>query len=55
MTKVKRTHALLVLAFALRSEIFVLTVFAHADQAMVYTTVIIHEDKAVGGCVGQGC
>jgi hypothetical protein len=55
MTKVKRAHALLVLAFALRSEIFVLTVFAHADQAMAYTTVITHEDKAVGGCGGQGC
>jgi hypothetical protein len=55
MTKVKRTYALLALTFAVRSGMFVITVFAHMDQAMAYTMVITHEDKAVGGCGGQGC
>jgi len=55
MTKVKRTCALLALAFAFRTGMCVITVFAHMDQAMAYTTVITHEDKAVGGCGGQGC
>jgi hypothetical protein len=55
MTKVKRTYALPALAFALRSGMLVITVFAHTDRAMAYTTVITHEDKAVGGCGGQGC
>ena len=55
MTKVKRTYALPALAFALRSGMVVITVFAHMDQAMGYTSVITHEDKAVAGCGGQGC
>jgi hypothetical protein len=55
MTNSKRTYALLVLAFALRCGMFIVTVFAHMDQAIAYTTVITHEDKAVGGCGGQGC
>jgi hypothetical protein len=55
MSKVKRTYALPALAFALRSGMFVITAFAHMDQSTGYTTVITHEDKAVGGCGGQGC
>jgi hypothetical protein len=55
MAAVKRTHALQALALAMRSGMFVITVFAHMDQAMAYTTIITHEDKAVGGCGGQGC
>jgi hypothetical protein len=55
MTKVKRTYALLALAFAFRTEMFVITVFAPMDQAMAYTTVTTHQDKAAGGCGGQGC
>jgi hypothetical protein len=34
---------------------FIVMLAAHTDRAMPYTSVITHEDQAVGGCGGQGC
>jgi hypothetical protein len=32
---------------------FVVTLVAHSDRALAYTTFITHEDQAVGGCGGH--
>jgi hypothetical protein len=43
------------LAFALTTGMAVVTVVAHTDQAMAYTTIITNGDQASGGCGGAGC
>lgn len=55
MTTLKRTYALLVLAFAFITGMVVVTVVTQMEEAIAFTTFISHEDQSVGGCSGSGC
>jgi hypothetical protein len=59
MTMMEKIAVLLALTFAFTTAVLsvvhaVLSV-VHTDRALAYTTVITHDDQAVGGCGGQGC
>jgi len=55
MTTVKRTYALLAVAFAFTIGMAAVTIVAQMDQAMAFATVITHEYQAAGSCSGSGC